>query len=759
MRDLWSQGSNVVATAAFALGALIATGCAIDDGDLGGDDLGALAESLASPPIAIGDRAPRPVDFASRTFYGVTNGGGAYLAFSLNWNAGTFEAVRLDPATGRSRDPNGIHVAALPAGWWPVNGTLAFDGTRFRLVWSAHGPNNEPLARTETATVHPDGTVGPVQTLRDNGFEIAGIACAPTGTCLVVGQDQWNSEIEAFRIDTGGRRVGRTIVIEDCPTAEDSIVSYEGGDFVIRWHPLVYPPTLNTTRISTSGSVRSTKTMAQLPDDYQNYRIRAASNSQYTLVTWMTETITERYDYRVNLYWMRFAASGTPLDAEPHVMQLPNVSNSTWHLSVVGAPSDFLVSAEGTMVRIDGAGNAERHDALTEYARSWTAYMATDGQGHVLLSGGEAARVDLAGGLTHPYRAYIFDPVETATQWQRPATAWTGASFLSIWRDERESPGGTAPYAARVAPSGEVLDAVASPTLFTRTTASRQVASLATASRGGRHLLATYLWNGYYDWQSGPDTVQAVVTDARGIPVGEPVTVARPERSRSVFEEPSVHAAAGDNGFLVAWVAREYWTTTLRVARLDAAGNVLDPGGTAIEASSRLRNVSVTWTGAAYLVLWTRPYNSFAMWLAPSGEVLELTTLAPNAEDVAAACAPDACLVYWVAGNAAHARRYDLSGHPLGGASTVSEYSVRDVATAWDGHGYVVVSRKGDNSMDLETVRYTAAGQRIRWPQPLATGITPVAPIALASDGAGHTLLTIASGSPRSRITGYMITN
>src|SRR6185436_14559667 len=62
--------------------------------------------------------------------------------------------------------------------------------------------------------------------------------------------------------------------------------------------------------------------------------------------------------------------------------------------------------------------------------------------------------------------------------------------------------------------------------------------------------------------------------------------------------------AAGDDGFLAAWLDERAFSSTVMVARLTDAGEPLDPMGIALGASAWGRP-QVIWNGEAWLVFWS----------------------------------------------------------------------------------------------------------------------------------------------------------
>ncbi|MDQ1519376.1 MAG: hypothetical protein QOI55_449, partial [Actinomycetota bacterium] len=186
-------------------------------------------------------------------------------------------------------------------------------------------------------------------------------------------------------------------------------------------------------------------------------------------------------------------------------------------------------------------------------------------------------------------------PVQTsaAGAQSNPAVAWDGTNFLVVWDDGRGGdPRAGDIFGARVSPSGTLLD----PTGFLISPLAGDQRAPAVAWNGTNFLVV---------WQeprpkSGDGIVGArvspagTVLDPAGIPISTTDTVVAPS------------VASNGSNFLVAFQANVGGATSIRAARVNNAGAVLDnPAINVSSAPNGRGEPAVASNGATYFVVWS----------------------------------------------------------------------------------------------------------------------------------------------------------
>jgi hypothetical protein len=199
------------------------------------------------------------------------------------------------------------------------------------------------------------------------------------------------------------------------------------------------------------------------------------------------------------------------------------------------------------------------------------------------------ARVDQSGAVLDP--AGI--PVSTAAADQRyPRVTYTGANFIVVWHDYRYLDTADV-YAARVTPSGSVLDPLGIPV------------SIAP----GHQLFPDVAFDGVnalVTWQdrrngSGYDIYAARVSPAGAVLDPQGLEISRAGASQRV---PAI-AFDGSN-YLIVWQDnRNSESSDIYATRVDPSGTVLDPNGIQVSVAPDTQAApSVAFSGSDYLVVW-----------------------------------------------------------------------------------------------------------------------------------------------------------
>jgi hypothetical protein len=284
-----------------------------------------------------------------------------------------------------------------------------------------------------------------------------------------------------------------------------------------------------------------------------------------------------------DIYASRVSPSGAVLDESP--------------LAVSTAPGPQDAAA----VAFDG----------TNYLVVWTDYRS------MWESDVYGARVTPAGVVLDPNGIAI----SAATNYQvSPQIVFGGTNYLVAWTDQRNAPSGSSldVYAARVTPSGGVLDA----TGISIATGFR-IQSEAVASQDGTNYLVawkTRVPGEPSDVYAARVTQAGAVLDSSGIPVS---TAAQDQF------EPAV--AFNGASYVLAWGDERGRPSEFGVygARLSPSGGVLDPAGIPISRRPHFHmNTAVAVGGGVSMVTWaaytpTGSYDVYGSRLSSDGTVLD----------------------------------------------------------------------------------------------------------------------------------------
>ena len=263
--------------------------------------------------------------------------------------------------------------------------------------------------------------------------------------------------------------------------------------------------------------------------------------------------------------------------------------------------------------------------------------VAFDGTNHLVVWSGSPTRQ--ASGESSIYAARVtptgalLDPVGIALPTGAPATspasvAFGGGVFLVVWGDSRREADGSDVYGARVRPDGTVLD----PSGIPVSTAAGFQETPDVAFGDGSFLVA---WSDRRADAALPDVLGARVSPSGAVVAPSPIAIATTAARET---EPAV--AYGGGSFLVVWThgAAAPAPSDIAAARVDSSGSVLDPSGIPVTAAPGTQEQpDLAFNGSHHLVVWedeqAPPTTSIsAARVDPSGAVLD-----PTAVTVAAA--------------------------------------------------------------------------------------------------------------------------
>ncbi|WP_187027619.1 Ig-like domain-containing protein [Persicimonas caeni] len=339
-------------------------------------------------------------------------------------------------------------------------------------------------------------------------------------------------------------------------------LTYDGHSFVVSW------PTLGgivTSRLSDTGALLDpTPRQVATRLGRSGVGLSAASDGHKTLMVWNVRELLSG----LNLYAARISRSGAILDSGGFI---PYGQDSRRSMVELATNGDGYFAAwsddrNGSMdiygVRLDETGAALQASPMaigTDPAFDALIGVASDGSDYLvvwrnaLYSRLWAHRIDGATGAVLDHFE-IEVGLESAP---RGNVVFGAGHYLVIGKPSPQS----GMHAVRIAPDGEVLGASTAEVVPPEASSS-EVATV----YGGHHFMVAYAQD---------DKIFAVPVDHRGIP-GTPVQVAVTLPAATDIEYVSV-AFDGDH-FLVGW-AEDTWSNSLvRLARIDATGNLIQTG-------------------------------------------------------------------------------------------------------------------------------------------------------------------------------------
>jgi hypothetical protein len=341
-----------------------------------------------------------------------------------------------------------------------------------------------------------------------------------------------------------------------------------------------------------------------------------------------------------------------------------------------------------------------------------------------------------------------------ANSQQNPSVATDGTNYLVVWEDLRNSGGVTTLtdiYGVLLGASGDPIDA----------------AGIALAINAEEQRDPAVAWNGetyFVAWAdkrngaaSGYDIYGARVNAAGVVldPGGKLISGALGDQVR-----PSV--TSNGTGFFVVWADKRQQDLLTFGARIDAAGNVVDPDGIAIGTEHQQWTAHVTSDGSGYLVAWddyqgaVKPTDRvYAVRLDDKGQKIDadpiwITSMEESVRTPRVAWNGSEYLVVWNKPMFQTAARVnpngqilDVPGVHLGTAQNQSEAP----GVVWDGYTFLVVwdLKKPSKDRDIAAARMSSEGKVLDVPEVfLASDVSDEKEVAVASAGKGRSLVVFA---------------
>jgi hypothetical protein len=548
----------------------------------------------------------QPTGFAS---VGVAFDGKQYLVVWQDERTGGVFGARVKP-NGRILDPAGFPINSLnpisaqnPAlqGGEP---RVAWDGRQFVVVWATLNGG------VFGAHVESDGHVRRHFILASSTevFGPPGIACA-NRLCLVAFDTSGGeaASVIASRVTSDGDVLGGVTISSLTGSARFPSVAWDGKQFLVVWQdergggPDGYD--IYGARVKKDGTVVDPggRPLVMLPGAQRFADVTWTGD--HFLVVWEDDRFgtPDIFGARFRRDLTRDATTDIAISAGPGAQTAPHVASSGSRSLVVWDDTRLGPHrARGARVGDDGSvldpagftlssGDEDEERRPDVAAGDQQFFVAFAGAG---MESGEINRQHILGTRVQHDTTVKDSPAlrftRSAYAQRTPAAAAGAGSSLVVWSEERE--GTTRLLATRVRPDGRVLDVPL---------------TLPAGPNAGNPSVA---WNGdmwlvvWEDNLTDANLLGARVSRSGVLldPVSIPIATSPNSES-----EPSV-ASNGDD-FLVVWTNRGSGDEDVFGARVGSGGTVLDPGGFLISPAGPFeqQNPAVVGTGGlGYFVAW-----------------------------------------------------------------------------------------------------------------------------------------------------------
>ena len=635
-------------------------------------------------------------------------------------------AARVSPA-GAVLDPSGIQVNYEQVDYWKP--AVAFDGTNYLVVY---GVDDHIRARRVT----PDGTVlGPEIEVSNAGEsqENANVAFDGVNYLVVWADFRVNDfDIYCARVSPAGVVLDTaSIPVADSLYYQETMpdVCAIPGGFLVVWQAT----NIRAARVTSAGQVLDPNGFVLVPNTAEQAYPAVAFDGTNALAAWQDwrSGASHLYGARVTpqgrvLDSTGFLISGTGAGQEEvkitfngtnYLLAWVDYRNGINQSDIYAArvtPEAMVLDPNGIPVQVDTFPLPELEPAVASGGNLslvlWTGYPLPAQEPDIQMK-----RLDTAG--------VVLDSIPTAVatycseQWD-PAVAFDGTNYLVVWEDFRNRPFETDIYAARVSPTGQVLD----PQCIEICAEDGDQSYPAVAFDGVNFVVA---WQDERDGQ--PDIYAARVTPAGQLVDTEAIPVAW-ESSR---DERYPTVVAGDTVTLVAWES-EWLDYDIEGRRIGRSGEVLDPDAIEISPAENGKMPASAFDGTNFLVVYhdrqNRNTDIYGTKVGQDGTVLNAEfriSLGDTAEEMDARAAFDGnnFLVVWETerpGNwEIHATRLtpnctvlDSPGFLIDRTSRYEEDADEDVV--FDGTDFVVVwedLRNNPETTDIYGARVSTSGQ------------------------------------------------
>ncbi|MEO0080991.1 MAG: hypothetical protein ABIL25_01705 [candidate division WOR-3 bacterium] len=605
-----------------------------------------------------------------------------YLVVFTCANNGFYDiyAARVTPQ-GTVLDPDGIPVSTRQRN--QSDPAVAFDGTNYLVVWQDDS-SGQYAYDVYAARVTPQGTVldpggitvsaGPEREVRPRVTRLG------TGFLVVwLDKRNGNDDIYAARVssagvvlDPAGIAITTAARSQDVPNA-----AWDGSNALVVWQDnRTDSVDIYGSRVTAQGTVLDPAGIKISSGPGWQFEPTAAFDGTNYLVAWSQWTGRPQDDF--DIWAGRVTPQGTVLDPAGFVVS--DAHNEQWYENIAYGNSSLLVVWQDERneqedifgARVTPQGQVLDTAGLVVAAvanEQWNPAAAFDGTNYLVAwedyRSGEyadiyAARISPTGTVLDALPLLLVaDPEDQ----NRVAVAFDGTNYLVVWEDERQVSNDDV-YACRVTPRGAVLD---SGGLAVSAWSDDEEGPALT--RGGTNCLVVWEDNrndsrDVYGARVAPD---GTVLDPDGIPIST---------MTGLQWRPDI-AFDGTN-WLAVWQDSRSGQYDIYAARVAQSGTILDPDGIPICTAPQSQwSPQVAFDGTRYLVVWEDPrngtYHVYGARVTTDGTVLD-----PN-------------------------------GFCIAGGTTTKT----NVAVGWDGNDFLVVwadERSGETQADIYGARVTGQG-------------------------------------------------
>ncbi|MFH0778887.1 MAG: hypothetical protein V2A71_09700, partial [Candidatus Eisenbacteria bacterium] len=399
----------------------------------------------------------------------------------------------------------------------------------------------------------------------------------------------WDDERSGADSDIYGARVtvsGAVLEPSAIPisTAMDSqwhpAVAYNGSDFVVVWQDWRYQLDSDVygTRVSPDGTVLEPSGIPISTAEDDQWHPDLAPEGDEVLVAWR-----DGRNVTWDIYGARLDASGVLLDPTGFSISSAEGDQSSPAVTAGGGGYDVVWSADQKL---------------------YDAFSHTDVRG---------TRVSVSGNVLEPGGTDV--SVSSSTQ-RRSGAAFDGANFIVVWDDGLRHGHYGSICAARVEPSGALLD-----------TATIELASL--WGDVERYPAVAYGAGGYLvGWEDGTSGKFEVWTRPVSTS-GEPGSAAHHGDLIDVVRQWRPSIASDGQGFLLVCVEEVDGSHKVAARRMDGDGNPLGASLTTVRIAPDIPSVAVAYGDSTYLVVWEEAggvtgYDVYAARVDTSGAVVDV---------------------------------------------------------------------------------------------------------------------------------------
>jgi hypothetical protein len=416
-----------------------------------------------------------------------------------------------------------------------------------------------------------DGVGPPFQIGKEHGYcpaqgrqELPAVAFDGTNY-MVVWQDNRRGswEIRGARVDRSGTVLDPAgiVISTGIGSEKDPAIAFDGTNYMVVWQDNRSGSwDIYGVRVDRSGTVLDPDSIAIATGTDGRYEPAIASDGMNYMVAWTEEVGDSAYD----IHGARVSAGGILLD--PEALVLSTAAGSQRNPAVTFDGTDYMVVWE------DGRNGTSSYDIY-------------------------GARLNVGGSLIDPEGIAI--STAAGGQWN-PAIAFDGTNYMVAWEDGRSGSYSYDIYSARIDLSGTVLDLGGIAVVTTRDDQRHPAISF-----GGTSYMLIWADGRAGSWDTWAARVSVVgsVLDPGGVPI-----------ANSAGDQWDTAVAFGGTNYMVVWAgAPSGFDSSIYGARVDRSGSTLDPTGIAVstEEAGDQGDIAIAFDGTNYMVVWREACGGF----------------------------------------------------------------------------------------------------------------------------------------------------